>query len=571
MVYIPFLRRVGVFEWPVLILSFFLVTLESIMTIITSFLPTFVIMFFTKLTRFLFSLVPSKSSPYLDDKNSNLMANKIRNASGFVEMCSLFGYDAEEHIVRTEDGFLLGIHRIGGPKHSNWRKYKTRKLLNKPVVYLHHGLLMNSEIWVTQIEEYKNLPFVLAELGYDVWLGNNRGNKYSRKHIKLRPTNKKFWDFSIDDFALYDIPNTVDYILNFTKQQDLTYVGFSQGSAQCFAALSINPQLNAKINKMIALAPAYAPNGLHLRIVDSLMKASPSMMYLFFGTQCIMESAAFWQGIMYSPLFVKVIDSCLIGLFNWHGNNISFRQKIASYAHLYSYTSVKSVVHWFQIIRNKRFQMFDDSLNGPISGFNSKFYKVAPFPTENIQTPIYLLYGKSDSLVNIEKMTARLPYDTKSIGFDGYEHLEMIWSDEVDKLVFPQVIKILSDKGDDTFEFSETVAETESIPQNRNINKSKHENENETRKLYNKMQNPPQTPKSQTRQDFFDNDLTSEGSTTEETDDSLRGFKVTNYRHSPATRSLNQLTFKNDGFMVYESPRYNKSRPTSAVSFRELA
>ena len=32
------------------------------------------------------------------------------------------------------------------------------------------GLLMNSEVWVCLIDKKQCLPFVLAELGYDVWV-----------------------------------------------------------------------------------------------------------------------------------------------------------------------------------------------------------------------------------------------------------------------------------------------------------------------------------------------------------------------------------------------------------------
>ena len=38
--------------------------------------------------------------------------------------------------------------------------------------------------------------YVLADAGYDVWLGNYRGNTYSRKHESLNPEDYTFWQYS---------------------------------------------------------------------------------------------------------------------------------------------------------------------------------------------------------------------------------------------------------------------------------------------------------------------------------------------------------------------------------------
>lgn len=92
--------------------------------------------------------------------------------------------------------------------------------------------------------------------------------------FQQRKWSHGYQSFSIDDFAWHDIPDSINHILDVTKEEKLSYVGFSQGTAQAFAALSIHPRLNDKVNIFIALAPAMSPPGLAAPIVDGLMKAS---------------------------------------------------------------------------------------------------------------------------------------------------------------------------------------------------------------------------------------------------------------------------------------------------------
>ena len=253
-----------------------------------------------------------------------------------------------------------------------------------------------------------------------------------------------FWDFSMDQFAFHDIPDSIDYVLATTAQLSLSYIGFSQGTAQAFATLSIHPTLNDKIDVFIALAPAMSPAGIHNGFVDALIKASPDVLFLAFGRRSILSSATMWQAILYPPIFVRLIDMSLAFLFNWGSKNISAHQKLAAYPHLYSFTSTKSVVHWFQIIRNKCFQMYDDDVQAPLSlGASERYYKVAKFPTRNIKTPIVLVYGGSDSLVDIEVMLRELPKHTVAKEIPHYEHLDFLWADHVETLVHPQVYEAL--------------------------------------------------------------------------------------------------------------------------------
>lgn len=446
-VHIPFLSRLHLREYFALLISIVLIILESIISVITIALPTPVINLCYRVTRRLFNHLSSPTSRRNRQKKKGVWSS-IANASDITELCELYGYYVEEHIVQTGDGYLLGLHRLG------WRRGEEDLRVNagpgkgglkKKVIYMHHGLMMNSEVWVCLTERERCLPFELVERGYDVWLGNNRGNKYSKKCVHTAPTSTAFWNFSMDQFAFHDIPDSIAYILSTTHQPSLSYIGFSQGTAQAFATLSIHPTLNEKVDVFIALAPAMSPKGLTSGIVDGFVKASPDVLFLAFGRRAILGSATMWQSILYQPIFVRLIDTSLKFLFGWTGANITPHQKLASYPHLYSFTSTKSVVHWFQIIRNGVFQMYDDEAPNPMTSNRSKYYKVAKFPTKNIKTPIVLVYGGSDSLVDINVMLKELPRHTIAKEIPHYEHLDFLWASDVDQLVFPHVFEALDD------------------------------------------------------------------------------------------------------------------------------
>ncbi|EDR11914.1 uncharacterized protein LACBIDRAFT_231930 [Laccaria bicolor S238N-H82] len=436
---VPLIGRLSSSDYTALVLGFTFLAFESLLRlVIVLLLPKPVINWFYRRSRALFHHIRGNKREKTDEKKA---CDRVLNARDFGELCSLYGYTHEEHVVLTKDGYLLGLHRL--PSKMGERRTNPGTSTGKPVVYLHHGLLMNSEIWVCLTDPKRSLAFALVERGYDVWLGNNRGNKYSKKSIHHSPRSSKFWDFSIDDFAWHDIPDSITYILQVTKAEKLSYIGFSQGTAQAFAALSIHPQLNEKVNVFIALAPAMSPAGLAAPIVDGLMKSSPTLLFLFFGRKSILSSATMWQSILYPPIFAQVIDRSLVWLFNWHSRNISTQQKIAAYAHLYSFASVKSVVHWFQIMRNGAFQMYDDDVLSPVARTSVSSYRPARFPTRNIVTPIVLLYGDSDSLVDIDTMLAQLPEHTLARRLHSYEHLDILWGKHVDKDVIPEVLLAL--------------------------------------------------------------------------------------------------------------------------------
>ena len=106
------------------------------------------------------------------------------------ELIKSKGYPCEEHFVLTGDNFILNIQRIPHGRNKNYTKNRPR-----PVVFLQHGLLADSSCWVINFPE-TSLAYILADNGFDVWLGNSRGNRYARRNKNLSPDCLKFWKWS---------------------------------------------------------------------------------------------------------------------------------------------------------------------------------------------------------------------------------------------------------------------------------------------------------------------------------------------------------------------------------------
>lgn len=55
--------------------------------------------------------------------------------------------------------------------------------------------------------------------------------------------------------GLYDLPATIDYILERTNRSQLNYIGHSMGTCIFFVMCSMLPEYNHKIRVQISLAP----------------------------------------------------------------------------------------------------------------------------------------------------------------------------------------------------------------------------------------------------------------------------------------------------------------------------
>ncbi|KAI8893399.1 Alpha/Beta hydrolase protein, partial [Globomyces pollinis-pini] len=358
------------------------------------------------------------------------------------------GFPFQTHYVTTKDGYILALHRIPYSRSENKYLLKKRRsqfsfdtVSARPVVVLWHGFAMSSESWVSTPTYSESLAFTLADAGYDVWMANTRGNKYSCKHRTFKPNQETFWNFTMDQIVQFDIPDCIDYILNFTGTPSLTCIGFDQGGTQLFAGLSVNENLNKKVNLCITLAPVIKPNLISSKMIHSFINSSTELIFFLFGKKALLSSTLFWQTVLSPITFAWLIDVVFWYLFGWHSQLMI--SKIITYRHLYSYTSVKSVIHYFQMIKSGVLQMYDETatLDHVKPGEDLPRY-----PIERIQTPIALFYGGKDELIDIKYLKSQLPPLVYCLEIEvEYEHLQFIWGEYKERVLFPGILGLLSE------------------------------------------------------------------------------------------------------------------------------
>ncbi|XP_037904460.1 lipase 3-like [Hermetia illucens] len=351
------------------------------------------------------------------------------------------GYPLEEHSVVTEDGYILTVHRIPYAKNN-------KAVENKPVVFLQHGLLSCSYHWIIQ-GPGKALAYILADAGYDVWLGNVRGNSYSKDHISLDPKKRDFWSFSWNEMGYYDLPAMIDYVLANTGQSGLNYIGHSQGTTSFFVMGSLRPEYNQKIKAFHALAPiAFMSNmynplvrliapfvadlGAVSKILGNFELLPSSKLISTLGTALCKDGSPF-QAVCTNMLF-------LFCGFSHENMDTSLFPEIMKTSP--AGASINQLIHYAQGYKSAKFRKFDFGLIK-----NLAEYKGSPpdYPLGKITAPVHLYYSGNDWLAGIKDvqiLASKLPnvVYNKKVPHDTFNHLDFMWGKYADVLVYDDLL-----------------------------------------------------------------------------------------------------------------------------------
>ncbi|XP_061709900.1 lipase 3-like [Cydia pomonella] len=346
-----------------------------------------------------------------------------------VQLIRKYGYSVETHETVTEDGYVLTLMRIPN---------------DGPVVFLMHGVFGSADDFLLSGPD-SSIAYFLAREGYDVWLGNARGSKHSRRHQYLTTSSAKFWDISWHEIGYYDLPAMIDYTLNKTGQIKLRYIGFSQGTTCFWVMASERPAYNEKVSLMIALAPIgylyniKSPFARVLHLIPIIINIFSSSV----GSKLYMRRMCGGKGSMESLLCQYVV--IFVAGFNLAHLNITYLPAVLS--HSPTSASVKQCVHYAQGIVSGKFRRFDYGVTENMHRYGSR--EPPDYKLTNINATVALIYSDGDWLSDdrdVEKLLTKLPKVVKAykIERENFTHLDYVYAKNPKDLIHKRIMKLLS-------------------------------------------------------------------------------------------------------------------------------
>jgi lysosomal acid lipase/cholesteryl ester hydrolase len=293
------------------------------------------------------------------------------------------------------------------------------------------------------------LPYVLADAGFDVWVGTFRGFPLSSGHVNLTQADSNYWDYSQDEIGFYDIPAFIDYILRVTGRSNLYFIGYSYGVMVGYIALADRPEYMKKIRKMVNIAPTIVTTNikyLHLLLPafftgligdERLGKPRQALNILPYSRPCNKQPDP-------KQLACRTLMGNLIGFLTGplYEDRVAYREVTMHRSGI----STKMLLHFFQQLRTHKFAHYDYG-----SRVNRKHYGSKRAPLYNISrvtVPAMTIYSDGDGYAPPEDVQTFL--DSLSAAGRGpvirirdpnFQHFDFAARREARVLVYEPIVK----------------------------------------------------------------------------------------------------------------------------------
>ncbi|KAI6185492.1 Hydrolase [Aphelenchoides besseyi] len=342
------------------------------------------------------------------------------------EIINRWGYPAEEISVVTEDNYILTMHRIpygrDGPSP------------NRPVIF-----------FATRIGRQQFLVgFIFADAGFDVYLGNMRGNLYSRDHTRLDPKSHEFWDFSFDEMVKYDLDAQVNEALKRSNQSSLYYVGHSQGTLTMFSKLSRDPIFHRKVEFRRTVKHI---KGMLQVLAEFLFDEVKFFYWLFGDGEFIPTNKLFnliAEYVCESKQGTAFCDNLLTLIMGVDSNQINATRNDVYFTHIPAGTSTKNV----QMVRSGILREYDYGWS------NEKYYGRNEPPVYDVsqdQCEIYLFWCPDDWLADEADIEGYLipalkkQYVVKNTKLEDFNHIDFLWGMRAADEVYKPILDAITD------------------------------------------------------------------------------------------------------------------------------
>lgn len=304
-------------------------------------------------------------------------------------------------------------------------------------------MLVGGDVWVLN-PPTEAFGFVLADEGYDVWIGNTRTTTFSYGHVLYTKKDKAYWEWSVDELAQYDLPAMLGLIKSQTNKK-IHYVGYSQGTQQAFVAFS-QGQLLDMVDKVVMIAPVAYVNTVTAAVaklagtfyIDKLYE----VFHVYeFSTQLrrrevvdiICRASA--QGCFKGWIALFTGNNCCV--------NYTRRPEIDKYET--QPTATKNLAHLAQQYRQKTFAKFDYGFWGNMirySGPKPPPYDLSRVPTNNL----FLIHGGKDALsdtMDVALLISKISGTCPVSFIEEYAHIDFILGTNAKDLVYTKVLQFL--------------------------------------------------------------------------------------------------------------------------------
>ncbi|GLH04066.1 Lipase 3 [Gryllus bimaculatus] len=328
-------------------------------------------------------------------------------------------------------------------------------------VFLQHGIFGATDSWVfrqcyrqlTETPIGGSITYFMADDGYDVWIGNTRGNYYSREHVNFTAKDKRFWRFSWHEMGMYDTPAMVDYVLKETGREKLIHVAHSMGNNIYYVMLSNKPEYVNKFRLKIDIAPSVfwdnmkAPIGKIIRdnhrlikvIMDlqntyELLRPSPARKaFYFFGCHKNSSQRKLCGSLFYASVGVSGVRD---------------KNKLPIHlARMMESTSGPTMVHLAQNAKSGRFCQFDYGTQGNIKHYGTPHPPEYDLKKATVPTVLYTSTG--DDLVpadGVVRLSQEIPnaLELYWVPEKIFNHLDFLVHEETHDLLLHHMLKVMS-------------------------------------------------------------------------------------------------------------------------------